>query len=458
MYILGQDLGGLTVAEAEALLSSLRTEKAGGVVLGDGENTLYATWPQVGARLDTEATALAAFQVGHDIPRADVSAFVHTWLDYHPIPPVYGLDTGLARDALTSLSRSMDRTPTEPSVSLTDGTLHVEQGTPGRALDVEASLVGLIRAAQRGEEHVDLIFSSVPPRPFDIGPLQKEMNTLLEPEITLTCYDLVSDHTFAWTLDERVIIEWIQLIPTDDPAEFGLTIVPEAVHTSLAGIAAGMGEGRGFRVDDTTDQVLALYRSGGGALDVQMTYAPGMYTVQAGDTATSIATAFGMPLWPLTQANPDTNLDALRPGQDIVIPSQNVLTPLPPVPDKRIIISLSTHSMAVYERGILIHEWPVATGREESPTAAGTFQVLEKDENAYASLWDLQMPSFIALYTAGPGFYNGIHALPILSSGQRLWTGALGTAASYGCIILGVEEAQTLYDWAEIGTPVVIQP
>jgi lipoprotein-anchoring transpeptidase ErfK/SrfK len=52
---------------------------------------------------------------------------------------------------------------------------------------------------------------------------------------------------------------------------------------------------------------------------------------------------------------------------------------------------------------------------------------------------------------------NGIHALPILSNGQTLWGGYLGTPASFGCIILSTENARTLYYWADIGTPVVIQ-
>jgi lipoprotein-anchoring transpeptidase ErfK/SrfK len=38
-----------------------------------------------------------------------------------------------------------------------------------------------------------------------------------------------------------------------------------------------------------------------------------------------------------------------------------------------------------------------------------------------------------------------------------LWDGYLGTPVSYGCIILGITEAQQLWDWAEIGVPVDIQ-
>ena len=41
--------------------------------------------------------------------------------------------------------------------------------------------------------------------------------------------------------------------------------------------------------------------------------------------------------------------------------------------------------------------------------------------------------------------------------GGILWEGYLGRPVSYGCVVLGTYEAQILYDWAEIGTPVEIQ-
>jgi lipoprotein-anchoring transpeptidase ErfK/SrfK len=53
---------------------------------------------------------------------------------------------------------------------------------------------------------------------------------------------------------------------------------------------------------------------------------------------------------------------------------------------------------------------------------------------------------------------NGIHGLPVLSNGQRLWANVLGQPASYGCIILDLQPAKWLYNWAEDGVVVEIQP
>jgi lipoprotein-anchoring transpeptidase ErfK/SrfK len=68
------------------------------------------------------------------------------------------------------------------------------------------------------------------------------------------------------------------------------------------------------------------------------------------------------------------------------------------------------------------------------------------------------MPHFLGIYEAWPGFMNGIHGLPTLSNGVRLWESILGRPASFGCIILDLQAAQDLYFWAEDGVVVEIQP
>ena len=135
-----------------------------------------------------------------------------------------------------------------------------------------------------------------------------------------------------------------------------------------------------------------------------------------------------------------------------------LLTPPTPTPiPKRIEIYIGQQRMYVYEGDRLIWKWVVSTGEPGRSTRTGHFRVLDKIPNAYASRWDLQMPHWLGIYRAGAS-ENGIHALPILSNGQRLWAGLLGQRVSYGCVILGVEEARRLYEWAEVGTPVDIYP
>jgi lipoprotein-anchoring transpeptidase ErfK/SrfK len=122
---------------------------------------------------------------------------------------------------------------------------------------------------------------------------------------------------------------------------------------------------------------------------------------------------------------------------------------------KYILVDISDQHMYVYEGEALVYSFVSSTGMNNA-TRVGTFAVQSKIPNAYGATWNIWMPSWLGIYWSG-GLENGIHALPILSNGATLWEGFLGRPVSYGCVVLGTYEAQLLYDWAEIGTPVEIQ-
>lgn len=122
---------------------------------------------------------------------------------------------------------------------------------------------------------------------------------------------------------------------------------------------------------------------------------------------------------------------------------------------KYILVDISEQHMYVYESDYLIYSFVASTGMNNA-TRTGTFSVLDKIPNAYGATWNIWMPYWLGIYWAG-SLENGIHALPILPNGATLWAGYLGTPISYGCVVLGSYEAQTLFNWADVGTPVEIQ-
>ena len=189
----------------------------------------------------------------------------------------------------------------------------------------------------------------------------------------------------------------------------------------------------------------------------QPAHAATTHVVQHGETLSSIAARYSVSLWTLAQTNNIANPGWLLAGQVLTIPQPGSLpSPTPSGSGKRILIDLSEQHLYAYQGDSLVYSFVASTGMAGARTMPGSFRVLDKIPNAYAATWDLQMPYWLGIYWAGP-LENGIHALPILSNGQRLWEGYLGTPVSYGCIILGTEEARQLYEWAEVGTPVVIQ-
>ncbi len=122
---------------------------------------------------------------------------------------------------------------------------------------------------------------------------------------------------------------------------------------------------------------------------------------------------------------------------------------------KYILVSISQQHLWAYDNGQEVYSFVASTGIHNG-TRTGTFSVLDKIPSAYGATWNIWMPSWMGIYYAGT-LENGIHALPILPNGATLWEGFLGTPISYGCVVLGTYEAQELYNWADVGTPVEIR-
>jgi len=75
----------------------------------------------------------------------------------------------------------------------------------------------------------------------------------------------------------------------------------------------------------------------------------------------------------------------------------------------------------------------------------GMFSILDKQKNKFSIIYRVAMP--YALHYHG-GHY--IHATQL--------TEFLGTPASHGCVRLKLSDAKKLYDWAEVGDLVNIEP
>jgi LysM repeat protein len=185
--------------------------------------------------------------------------------------------------------------------------------------------------------------------------------------------------------------------------------------------------------------------------------APVTYVVKAGDTLYRIAQNHGTTVAALAYLNGITNPSTIHAGQVLRIEGEVSTGQASQGSRKQIVVDLSEQHLYAYQDDQLLYSFVASSGAAPSYTRTGEFHVQSKIPNAYGAAWNIWMPHWLGIYWAGSS-ENGIHALPILSNGQTLWAGYLGTPISYGCIVLGTYEAKLLYDWAEIGTRVTIQP
>ncbi|MGD0173336.1 MAG: L,D-transpeptidase [Anaerolineales bacterium] len=154
-----------------------------------------------------------------------------------------------------------------------------------------------------------------------------------------------------------------------------------------------------------------------------------------------------------------TSIPTQEPTATAVVPPTEPAIVVPSIQTsglKSIVVSLLQQRLYAYEGDTSVYDDVVSTGRGGG-TALGNFEILDKISDAYSAPWGFWMPDWMGIYYPSPDMENGIHALPVLADGETIWGTELGTPVSYGCIVLGSEDAYRLFQWADIGTPVSIR-
>lgn len=119
---------------------------------------------------------------------------------------------------------------------------------------------------------------------------------------------------------------------------------------------------------------------------------------------------------------------------------------------KRIEINTEAQVLSYFLDGVKMGDFMISSGKASMPTPKGHFDIVNKSVKAWSS-YGLWMPYWMAITESGQ---YGIHQLPVWPNGYREGEDHLGTPVSHGCVRLGVEPAEKMYNWAEIGTPIFI--
>jgi LysM repeat protein len=183
------------------------------------------------------------------------------------------------------------------------------------------------------------------------------------------------------------------------------------------------------------------------------------YTVRRGDTLSAIALRYGVTTWSLVQANSIYNPSLIYVGQVLNVPARASAPPpvsqpspltqpsSPPAATsggRWIDIDLSAQRLTAYEGDVAVRSTLASTGLVRTPTPTGRFRVYVK---------------YVADDMAGPGYYlPGVPYTMYFYRGYAVhgtyWHSSFGRPMSHGCVNLPTPEAQWLFNWASVGTPV----
>lgn len=450
------NLGGATTREAAQLLEQT-WDTSTTILVSNGLQSHQLTPSQLGLQLDAVRTARNAYSVGRQGTILErLRRIFFGWKEQPVILPTVNLDLEAARTGLESIAPLMSKSPRDATIRVEGTEIVAVPPELGYTINIDKTLETI---ASDPQQVFQTGFLAVVPEPVipavsDVTPVLDDANELLARASEIRIFDPVQDEYMVMPVPPDRVADWLRVSLMGGEPQ--ITLDPAMVAAYLQEISSQLGGNRAID-GEKFGAPLAEALSNNEPFTVIAHHLPTRYVVQNGDTLLKLGWNLGIPFWMILQANPGLDPDHLIAGTELVIPSKNDLLPLPVVPNKRIVISLSRQRLTVYENGAQIAQHIISTGIDRSPTQPGIFQVQTHDKNAYASVWDLYMPNFLGIYEAWPGFMNGIHGLPMLSNGRRMWANSLGRPASYGCIILGLQEAEWLYAWAEDGVIVEIR-
>jgi len=153
---------------------------------------------------------------------------------------------------------------------------------------------------------------------------------------------------------------------------------------------------------------------------------------------------------PVSQGDIPTYDEALFiPPRAVPDPSRSP-GPVPGTP-KSIVVSLGEQALWAYENGAVAESTYVSTGKEKFRTPPGMFFVNSKlTEQDMAGViggesYDVPKVPDVMYFTDRGHAIHGTY-----------WHDDFGNTRSHGCINLPLDISQWLYDWAPVGTPVLI--
>lgn len=127
---------------------------------------------------------------------------------------------------------------------------------------------------------------------------------------------------------------------------------------------------------------------------------------------------------------------------------------------KYIDVNLEAQVTTLFHDGRFVANFIDSTGTDEEPTPTGEFEIYNKDEYALSNMYQVYLPFWMAF--TSDGLY-GFHDLPIWPVGheERPEGGteslaSIGRQASPGCVRHDTDDSQTLFEWSDIGTRVII--
>lgn len=432
----GIDLGGKTPQQARALLEAFVEDFQTTNIRFTGENAMRtSSLAQMGVSVDVDRTVERAWSVGHQEAWWAPSAHGLRAIagGTRSIPLVLTTDGERYEEFLDELSEDFGVLMQEHHIEVVNHKLVARLGRNGMLVDTEELSKTLIQSLQAGQTGAITIPTIVEQPRLNIEQVRDLAETsavTLERDLILT----LDDRT--WTFNQDQIADWLEFTilerPTDQASEVAHTLTASIntseIQDALVAIGAELNTSPRAQLKRAAKERTEVLDDGadGFAINVPSLEQQVLTALaRSGDEPRSIPIVMEVVKRPvIEQDNPDSPIAA----------------------GKAIAVDLSAQTAYAYEDGELLYFAKASTGRPPFYTKTGEWKVYYKTRSQTMSGPGYSLPN--VQWTM---FYDGGYSLH-----GTYWHNNFGHPMSHGCTNLTNADAQWFWEWAPIGTPVVV--
>ncbi|MEM9301933.1 MAG: L,D-transpeptidase [Pseudomonadota bacterium] len=119
---------------------------------------------------------------------------------------------------------------------------------------------------------------------------------------------------------------------------------------------------------------------------------------------------------------------------------------------KEIHVFIERQVLIAKENGEEVYSFDIVTGRDGKETTAGRYSVFRKHEKYTSKTYGSEMP-YTLFFTEDGKAIHGTQMATLRSYRHAYLTESVG---SQGCVGLTDDNAKAIFDWAPVGTPVIV--
>ncbi|MDY6781644.1 MAG: L,D-transpeptidase [Cyanobacteriota bacterium] len=109
-------------------------------------------------------------------------------------------------------------------------------------------------------------------------------------------------------------------------------------------------------------------------------------------------------------------------------------------------VNLATQRLIAWQGNVSVFAVVIATGKPATPTEPGIFRITNKQPQARLRGSGFDVPDVPSILYYDGGAIHGAY-----------WIRRFGRPISHGTVYVAADRAEWLYDWAAVGTPVVVR-